>query len=124
MWHAIQGDGEHVLIATPWRDDVEKAITIDQLRKYFRERQVKRFAFIVEAWTARQVQTLREVNEGPRPSEHPDRREVLMISAEDRDGSQIMGQYYILRPEHGRPSSPLQVNIYDKTTGRMTGLLD
>ena len=123
MWHAVQGDGEHVLIATPWRDDLEKRITVDQLRKLFAAKQVKRFVFIVEAWLA-QVKTRREVEEGPPPSQHPDRREVLMITAEDRDGSQIMGVYYILRPEHGPPKlSPLEVQPYDQTTGRMVGLL-
>ena len=124
MWHAVQGNGEHMLIATPWKDDTEKMITVDMLRRVFREHHVKRFAFIVEAWLAT-LKTKREVDEGPRPSEHPDRREVLMVTAEDRDGSQIMGVYYILRPEHGPPKlSPLDVQTYDKTAGRMVGLLD
>jgi hypothetical protein len=124
MWHAVQDDGEHMLIATPWRDDAEKEIAMEMLRDVFRQHRVKRFVFIVEAWIAR-VGTMAEVNEGPRPSEHPDRREVLMISGEDRDGSQIMGVYYILRPEHGPPKlSPLEVKPYDHTTGRMVGLLD
>jgi hypothetical protein len=120
MWHAIQGNGEHILIATPWESDDEKEIAIGALRQMFVERHVKRFAFIVEAWVA-EVKNL----DGPRPSKHPDRREVLMISAEDRSGESIMGYYYILRPEHGPPKlSPLEVKDFDQTTGRMVGLLD
>jgi hypothetical protein len=123
MWHAVQGNGEHVLIATPWQDDTEKQIAVEMLRDLFREKQVKRFVFIVEAWIAR-VKSMREVEEGPPPSKHPDRREVLMITAEDRSGETIFGQYYILRPEHGPPKlSPLEVMPYDGTSGRMTGLL-
>jgi hypothetical protein len=123
MWHAVQGNGEHILIATPWEGDDDKRITVDALRQMFAAKQVKRFAFIVEAWIAR-VSTKEEVWDGPRPSEHPDRREVLMIHAEDRSGESIMGQYYILRPEHGPPKlSPLEVMPYDAMTGRMTGLL-
>ena len=123
MWHAVFGNNEHALIATPWSNDEEKQITVNGLRKMFAAKQVKRYAFIVEAWIA-QVTTMREVRDGPRPSQHPDRREVLMITAEDRDGSQIIGQYYILRPEHGPPKlSPLEVQPYDSTTGRMIGLL-
>ena len=124
MWHAVMGNGEHMLIATPWQDDTEKEIALEMLRSVFRQHHVKRFAFIVEAWLA-VAATKEEVFEGPRPSEHPDRREVLMVTAEDRDGSQIMGTYYILRPEHGPPKlSPLEVNKYDHTAGRMVGLLD
>ena len=124
MWHAVMGNDEHTLISTPWRDDTEKDIAMDMLRRFFREAKVKRYVFIVEAWIAH-VQTQREVTEGPRPSEHPDRREVLMINAEDRSGESIIGQYFILRPEHGPPTlSPLKVQPYEHTAGRMVGLLD
>jgi hypothetical protein len=127
MWHAVAGNDEHILIATPWNSDKEKDIVVKGLRQMFAAKQVKRFAFIVEAWVASISQSGITPNTyaGPRPSEHPDRREVLMINAEDRDGSQIMGWYYILRPEHGPPKlSPLEVKPYDQFTGRMVGLLD
>jgi len=133
MWHAVQGNGEHVLIATPWSSEKEKLITVDMLRKMFSVKHVKRFAFIVEAWTAQvppeRIKTTSAEEAyrdycGPRPSEHPDRREVLMITAEDRSGESIMGVYYILRPEHGPPTlSPLEVMPYDSMAGRMMGLL-
>jgi hypothetical protein len=127
MWHAVFGNGEHALIATPWENEKEKRIVVSQLRKMFAAKQVKRFAFIVEAWTVT-MQTEEDVNgvkDGSlRPSEHPDRREVLIIHAEDRDGESIIGQYYILRPEHGPPKlSPLEVMPYTCTKGRMMGLL-
>lgn len=123
MWHAVYGNGEHAIIATPWSSDEDKEIALDMLRMLFRVHQVKRFAFIVEAWIT-VVQTKHELYKGPPPSEHPDRREVLMVTAEDRDGSQIMGLYYILRPEHGPPTlSPLKVQPYNATAGRMVGLL-
>lgn len=122
MWHAIQGNGENTLIATPWSDDDEKEIALAMLRDFFREKHVKRFAFIVEAWV-RQAKSLEDVHSCP-VSEHEDRREVLMISAEDRDGTAMMGWYYILRPEIGPPRlSPLEVKPFDGQVGRMTGLL-
>lgn len=128
MWHAVDGKDEHMLIATPWNDDKEKEATSNGLRLMFlrlmfRLKHVKRFAFICEAWTA-QVSTMAEVNEGPRPSEHPDRREVLMIAAEDREGNTLSGFFYILRPEHGNATlSPLHMNDHDALTGRFTGML-
>jgi hypothetical protein len=132
MWHAVQGNGEHILIATPWDGDDEKDMTVAMLRSVFRQKHVKRFAFIVEAWTAKVTPPERITTaeqgyleyDGPRPSEHPDRREVLMITAEDRSGESIMGMYYILRPEHGPPTlSPLEVMPFNSTAGRMMGLL-
>jgi hypothetical protein len=123
MWHAVRDNDENVLIATPWSNDEEKQATVDALRHLFRAHHVKRFAFMVEAWV-RQAASMEDINSCP-PSEHPDRREVLMITAEDRDGSQIMGFYYILRPEHGPAKlSPLHVQPFDGTAGRMVGLLD
>jgi hypothetical protein len=123
MWHAVNGKDEHILIATPWSSDEEKDITQQGLRRMFQVQCVKRFAFICEAWTA-QVSTMAEVNDGPRPSEHPDRREVLMISAEDREGNAISGFFYILRPEHGDSTlSPLHMNDFDALQGRFTGML-
>lgn len=123
MWHAVDGNDQHILIATPWRDDDEKDATSQALRTMFRAKNVKRFAFICEAWVAT-VKTLAEVNDGLRPSEHPDRREVLMINAEDRQGNELSGFFYILRPEHGPATlSPLHMNDFTGMKGRFTGML-
>src|SRR5262245_37757074 len=88
MWHSVNAQGEHVLIATPWANDEEKDLASERLRLLFKATGVKRFAFIAEAWTA-PAKTMGEVREGPRPSAHPDRREILMISAEDRWGNTL-----------------------------------
>jgi hypothetical protein len=123
MWHAVDGKNKHGLIATPWSNDEEKEIVVKGLRKMFAVNQVKRYAFIVEAWVA-QIAPFEQPEDVPRPSEHPDRREVLMIHAEDRSGESIIGYYYILRPEHGPPKlSPLDIQPYDQMAGRMMGLL-
>ena len=122
MWHVVDGNGDNLLLATPWTSDEEKRDIIVKLRELFRLRKVKRLVFMVEAWIA----AVRADSEGetPRPSEHPDRREVIIINAEDRDGSNLYGMYYILRPEHGPPTlSPLKLQAYDKTAGHMVGML-
>lgn len=127
MWHAVAGNGENVIIATPWRNDDQKDATIRALRQVFAAKQVKRFAFVCEAWMATadpsQGRTAATYS-GVMPSKHPDRREVLMIRAEDRDGSMLAGMYYILRPECGPAKlSPLKMQDYDQTSGRMVGML-
>lgn len=59
-----------------------------------------------------------------RMSEHPDRREVVAINAEDCDGANMMGWYFILRPEHGKPTlSPLHMSEATESAGQLMGLL-
>jgi hypothetical protein len=60
-----------------------------------------------------------------RASEHPDRREGLRITAEDRSGECISGHFYILRPEHGPPVlSPFHEDEeWTPMGGRLMGLL-
>jgi len=125
MWHAVPAQGQDLVIATPWSDDDEKEATAQAIRQIFDRAQVKRFAFISEAWVAsmRPGTSLEEANH-TRASQHPDRREVLMINAEDRWGNAISGCFYILRPEHGPAKlSPLQMSDYDTTKGRFAGML-
>jgi hypothetical protein len=124
IWHAVPAQGDHLLIATPWRSDDEKRIAMEFLRDKFKELNVQRFVCVVEAWAVmgRNIDTV----SGVRPSEHPDRREVVRVQAEDRDGSVLSGQYYILRPEHG-PATLSQFHEDPGNmvmTGCMTGLLN
>jgi hypothetical protein len=122
IWHAVPAHGPHMLCATPWHDDDEKDIAVSFLRDKFKEYNVVRFVFVVEAWVVQGKHAL----SGPQPSQHPDRREVLRISAEDRDGSTMSGHYYILRPEHG-PATLSEFHEDPKGyafAGRMSGLLD
>jgi len=126
IWHAVPGDAKanHLLIATPWGDDDEKEIALDVVRDMFKEHQVQRFVCVVEAWVVKGADPKALFAE--RPSQHPDRREVIRIQAEDRDGSVLSGMYYILRPEHGPATlSELHEDPPDMVlAGRMMGLLD
>ena len=123
MWHAVTKDGENMLIATPWNSDEEKHFAERGLRQMFQVHGVQRYVFISEVWMA-QARSFEEVNTGPRPSEHPDRREALFLAAEDRAGNAISGHFFILRPEHGKPTlSPLHMDDFDGKVGRFTGML-
>jgi hypothetical protein len=130
MWHALAGNGEHLVIATPWQNDDEKDDAVRTLRRLFEHREVSCFVFICEAWAVKLNEPIKPgsrllLDDLPRPSEHEDRREVLRINAEDRAGNVLSGQYYILRPEHGKPtlSKFEQDDIAGVVSGRMSGLL-
>jgi hypothetical protein len=62
---------------------------------------VKCYAFICEAWSTMATNLSEVADYMGVWTRHPDRREILSISAEDRDGTNMMGWYFILRPEHG-----------------------
>jgi len=129
IWHAVpEGGGDHLLIATPWNNDEEKEMALEAIRDMFQEMRVQSYVNIVEAWTV-QLQDRVASNEAgppwPRPSEHPDRREVVRVTAEDRNGKSISGQFYILRPELGEAKlSPFHEDPPEMIlAGRMSGLL-
>jgi hypothetical protein len=125
MWHAVDRDNEHLVICTPWSDADEKYAIVKRLCQLFHERGVKRYVFMCEAWTL-EAPNLKDIeNHIGRFAEHPDRREVLTIQAEDCDGNSLMGLYYILRPEHAPATlSPLKVMKGSmRQGGTLTGLL-
>src|SRR5262245_30264822 len=111
MWHILTGNGEHVLISTPWTDDLEKEVALHVIRDFMAERSARRFVFISECWMVEVHTTNPREAMQTRASEHPDRREALRITAEDRDGKTMSGHFFILRPEHGPPKlSPFHLD--------------
>lgn len=124
MWHIVDRDGNHDLIMTPWHSPTEKSIMLTALRETFRERGVTRYAFMSEAWEAT-VQSREQAEAwAQRVHDHPDRRETLTVVAEDRCGRDIVGHYYILRPEHSRAKlSPLHIHAVGESDGQTVGML-
>jgi hypothetical protein len=76
------------------------------MKALFEHHGVDRYVFIGEAWTG---------PSGSRPSEHPDRREVVMIVAEDGTGMKAASRA-ILRPASRKPKlAPIE--MYDEGMG-------
>jgi hypothetical protein len=122
FWHAVAGNGEHLLICTPWDNDEDKEFAVQALRELFADKQVTQYVFISEAWLV-SVPVGTKVN-SVRASTHKDRREVLRVQAEDDQGRVLSGQFYILRPEHGEVTlSPFKKDDTTYNKGRLTGLL-
>jgi len=126
MYHAIDGRGEHKIL-TPQMDD--KDISVAMVKAWFALEGIDRYVFIDEAWVVDSTKSGVELDiekarrEGVR--NHPDRREIVMFSAENRKGEMQTAKRFILRPEVGKPTlSPLTFDEFDSSEGRMVGLLN
>jgi hypothetical protein len=101
-WFVVKADGEVDVIVTPVFKFESPAGSytntvslLHDLRKSFQERGVVRCASVAEAW--------RGSNTTLRPSLDPERREVVQVIAEDRDGATILAFRDIVRPAVGKP---------------------
>lgn len=128
MWIADTEDNQRLVIATPWGSGGEKDKIMLGLRRIFAEKRVVQFAFMTEAWilVARDGKMPDAVRRGGSLENHPDRREILMVRAENKERS-LMRTFYILRPEHGKPTlkeaREFSQNEEGSEEGRMIGLL-
>lgn len=101
--------GEEVLIVgTPWNGDDEKHDIVTVMRAMMRDKQAHAYSLLVEAWFAVERRRPGEKPpeladyEGPRPSERPDRREAVMITAENIYGETRHRSLEIIRDKKGR----------------------
>jgi hypothetical protein len=122
-----RANGEPVTIAI---DIANKDETAALMRAIAAEFELVRCAYVDEAWTANlsadapavnlQIAIMNRIG----VKAHPDRREAVIIGAEDYVSGQMMGFRYILRPEHGKPSlSPLTIERGGRLEGRFVGIL-
>lgn len=122
MWLAQDASGDMLAICVELTD---KDQTLAALRKLFKQRGVVRYACMIEAWTvtSQNGDLPESFKRGASLASHPDRTEIVMISAED-SSSKILGMLPILRPEHGKPKvGALKTMPGDKHEGRFIGLL-
>lgn len=124
MWVGISDKGAHVPIIVPDLDD--KDAVAEKIKEFLKKEKIQRYVCMMEAWIYEGKEMPPEVKEGKSIEHNPDRREVIHILAEDRDGNTMSGQYYILRPEHGKPKlSPLKVHEKaSRTEGRFARMFN
>jgi hypothetical protein len=110
----LNGQWQHV----PAPDHPKEIVTL-AMRKLLRVSHAEAYVFMDEAWTV----AAKEVPNVP-PSEHPDRREIVLITAEDAI-EQVLAERNILRPAGAKPSlAPLEFKEgFKAVKGHMTGLM-
>jgi hypothetical protein len=126
LYHCIRADGENVVLNQMDRD---KDLSVAMMKAWMHLNDVDRYVFFDEAWILDDrrgqlgIDMAKVQREGI--SKHPDRREIVMFSAENRRGEQLTARRFILRPEIGKASlTPLVIDEqYDHSEGRMVGLL-
>lgn len=122
MWVGVNEKGAHIPLRATDLDDKDQ--TAEIVRRFLKKNNIVRYVSMLECWTYEGKDPPKELLEGQSLEHNPDRREGVHILAEDRSGDNCSGMYYILRPEHGKPTlSPFKVNGQaEKTEGRFVNL--
>jgi hypothetical protein len=125
MWHCIKSNGEQLIVPSPCED---KDMAVGLIKALMELEDVETYVFMSEAWILERAQG-DDIAMADRYglSGHPDRREVIMFAAENRNGEEQTARRYILRPEHGKAKlSPLvldDMTQIGQSSGRMVGML-
>ena len=117
----VQNKNETSLIGTPWRNQNEKEIMVETMRLMFKTRKVESYSFISEAWSA--TESL-DAPTGLTPSQREDKREVVIVSAFDRQGGKI--QCYEIKRGPDAMVTELALDPHgpeDNLSGRLYNLL-
>lgn len=129
MYHAIKASGETAILTPPHLGS--KDLDVAMIKAWFEIENILTYVFMDEAYilddrkgTLPPQDWKKIQREGLR--NHPDRREIIMFSAENRRGEMLTATRFILRPEIGKPTlSPLKIDEpFDHSEGRMVGLLN
>jgi hypothetical protein len=127
MYEATRPDGKRLIIPTP---GIDKDTDVMLIKAIFAIENIDHYVYFTEAWIIDNTRSGQPLDldkikrEGVR--NHPDRREVVMFIAENRDGEILTASRYILRPEHGKAKlTPLKIDDLTnfESSGRMFGLL-
>jgi hypothetical protein len=124
FWLAENAAGEQETIITPMvfpggvDADEAKRMLAAKMREHFKEHNVVRYVFASEAWAAGK-------DWRGRPSEDPQRKEAVVLSAED--GCKCLSAMRdIVRPQNGKPylTKLSDIQQQKQTGGRLADLLN
>jgi|ERR1043166_6266935 hypothetical protein len=116
-WH-IEALGEVFVIATPFSGPEDKDAVAAYIRGFLKMSGAERYAFVSESWTRQPLPSERPETLEGNVCDHPDRREVIHVHAEDAERVVTM-ECAILRTEHGekrwRVMEPKEISAHEKT---------
>lgn len=86
------------MIVSPWSDEAEKLAVVEMIRTKLKDPHARNYAFVAEVWVAEE--DAMRPSRLP-PSQHPNRREVVMTHAFNRNGKGGLKVYRIKRNGEG-----------------------
>lgn len=95
-WVMIDADKNIYLMATPWKDEIEKMIYEQIIRISLREKKAVAYSVVTEAWMS-SYKDGREYK-GVQPRHDPNRIETVVIFA--TDGTQRIMKNWLLKRDH------------------------
>ena len=117
--------GEVFIYATPFNgDDGDggKDVILAALKQHFRENNIIRYATASEAWVTTRSATDPEPD--LRPSEDPQREDVVLVVAVDKQGNQVLHRARIvMADDNKRHVDPMENSEGFALRGRMLDLL-
>ena len=126
MWIGVNKKGSHIPLLVSDMSDKNKAA--ETVRCFLKKQGIIRYVSMLESWVweGKEGEIPPEILEGKSLEHNPDRREAIIITAEDNEGNEISGRFYILRPEHGKPKlSPLKLDPREmESVGRFAGMFN
>lgn len=120
LWHLINEDGEEKVIGTPFDGEAQKRILCAYMRQFMAENHVVRYSFLSEGWAVMLPKGI-DHKTVERPVNHPDRREMVMAFACDREQT-LSRWWFIKRDRRGRVTA-LPEEVMDRNSP-MLGLFD
>lgn len=127
MYHMVDKDGRELMVMAPMGESKDAAIAA--MRQFMRENNIVRYAYMDEAWTVRVAEaegkSLKQwLMEGHSASDHPQRVEIVVITAEDAKEGELTAHRDILRSAGRKPRlGPLVMIPSVHSVGRMVGML-
>lgn len=112
MWVGQSADNEVYPITAVFGSYEEKEATVRALKEIFDKFNVVRYVSMIESWLIIADKDDYDPETSIRPSEHPDREEVIIITGEDGD-NEIFGYFKIIREEGKKPT----LSKFERKTG-------
>lgn len=116
-WLLQDAEGRLEIYFTPWSSNLDKALAGLFMCRQIKLNKAVRVVFVSETWM---VETKGDKEIHCQPSQHPDRKEVLMINGEDKTGEQVYRHYEILRPQN--KLGPAMNRDYAVSVGRFANM--
>ena len=115
FYHLVTADA-NFLVPVQFNGDFEKDLAVLQVKTLAREKQAIMAMFVAESWMAVYDQNY-DPETSPRPSQHKDRVEVVMLTA--TDGNSVEGR--VLRMVRDKRNRITGLEVRDDSPSRLTG---